>query len=147
MGGDVKLFLSAGLLTAALMMTGPALARGPVQRTSTGIIVTPAEGPEKAVRLQVYGDAIVRVTAAPTAELNLPDSLMVIAEPVSSGFTVEEGDGTVAISTSKVRATVDLNDGNVRFYGSDGQLDLGERGAGAFAPVEVEGHRFLATHQ
>ena len=45
-----------------------------------GIIVHPAQGP--AVRLQVYGDGIIRVTEAPTDSSDLAPSLMVRAKPL-----------------------------------------------------------------
>ena len=39
--------------------SGSALAAGHYSRTPTGILVTPDHGPEKAVRLEVYGDAAI----------------------------------------------------------------------------------------
>src|SRR5688572_17192739 len=63
-------------LTMMLGASGVALAQGTFRRTDTGIVVTPAQGPEAAVRLQVYGDGIIRVTSAPTRDLDLPASLM-----------------------------------------------------------------------
>ena len=58
------------------------------QRTDTGIVVTPASRPQAAVRLQVFGDEIIRVSSTPTKDLNLPQSLMVVAKPMSGNFSL-----------------------------------------------------------
>lgn len=130
-----------------LATSSAALAAGSFRRIDTGILVTPASGPEKSVRLQVYGDRIIRITAAPTDTPELPKSYMVIAEPEPAPFAVTEVRGKVTLATAKVRATVDLADGNVSFTDAGGQLDLAESRPGSFAPVDVEGQRFLATRQ
>lgn len=124
-----------------------AIAAGSYRKTDTGIVVAPDHGPKKSVRLQVYGDSIVRVTATPTADLDIPPSLMVNAKPQARGFAVNEADGRVTLTTAKVRATVSLADGSVSFTDAGGQLDLAESGPGSFAPVTVEGRKYLATHQ
>ena len=43
-------------LAAAMACVSSAALAQTYQRTDTGIVVTPARGPEGAVRLQVYGD-------------------------------------------------------------------------------------------
>ena len=61
-------------LTFAALLAGistPVLAQGTWRATQTGVEVTPEQGPERAVRLQVYGDGLIRVTAAPTGFLSL----------------------------------------------------------------------------
>jgi alpha-D-xyloside xylohydrolase len=141
--------LSFRLAAAALLLgaSGAALAAGSYRKTDTGIVVTPAEGPEKAVRLQVYGDSIVRVTASPTSDLDLPPSYMVTAVPQPRGFAVSEANGNVTLTTEKVRATVNLANGNVSFTDPSGQVDLAESGPASFAPVTAEGKKFVATRQ
>ncbi|TFI56956.1 DUF5110 domain-containing protein [Sphingomonas parva] len=135
-------------LAAALAATSAqALAAGSWRKTDTGIVVTPERGGEKAVRLQVYGDSIVRVTAVPSGDLDLPASLMVTATPQTRGFAVSEQDGVVTLTTEKVRASVSLADGNVTFIDAGGQVDLAETAPGSFAPVTVEGSKYLATRQ
>lgn len=131
---------------AMLGASGAATAAGSYRKTADGIIVTPAAGPEKAVRLQVYGDRIIRVTAAPTPDFDLPQSYMVVARP-QGAFAVSEAAGEVTLSTEKLRAIVDLDDGNVRFVDAEGQVDLIESGPGGFAPVNVEGRDYLAIRQ
>jgi alpha-D-xyloside xylohydrolase len=140
----VRLTLAAACLAGT---SSAALAAGSYRKTDTGIVVTPERGPEKAVRLQVYGDRIIRVTETPTADADLPDSFMVIAKPQARAFAVTEANGQVTLATEKVRASVDLATGNVSFIDSGGQLDLAEAGPGSFAPVTIEGKDYLAVRQ
>ena len=135
---------------AALLLLGAgsqALAQGSFRRTADGVVVTPAAGPEGAVRLQVYGDRIVRVTTSPTREIEAPDSLMVIAEPAAGGFDVTEGGGRVTLTTPRVSADIDLASGNVSFRDETGNVILSESAPAAFAPVEVEGQRYVSVRQ
>ena len=59
----------AGLLCAT---SSAALAEGSWRKVDSGVIVNPDRGSAKAVRLQVYGDQIVRVSQVPGRELDLP---------------------------------------------------------------------------
>jgi alpha-D-xyloside xylohydrolase len=115
------------------------------RRTDSGIVVTPAAGP--AVRLQVYGDGIIRATEAPTSEFNLPPSLMVRAKPLAAGFTVSEAPGAVTVSTGKSSADVELATGRVRFHDSSGRVVLAESAPPSFAPANAEGQSWLAISQ
>ena len=134
-------------IAAAVGVAGAASAAGNYRQTNTGIIVYPTAGPEKAVRLEVYGDRIVRVTAAPSAKLDVAPSLMVIATPRPGEFDVREEAGKVTLATAGARATVDLANGNVSFIDKSGELDLAESAPGNFAPVTIDGHSYLATAQ
>ena len=116
------------------------------QRTENGIVVTPAGRPQAAVRLQVYGDQIIRVTETPTKVLDLPPSLMVLAKPTMA-FTVSDGPGMVTLKTAKASADVDLQSGRVSFHDAAGRVVLAESGAPAFAPASAEGVPFLAVRQ
>jgi alpha-D-xyloside xylohydrolase len=134
----------AGLLVAT---SSAALAEGSYRATETGIVVTPDEGPERAVRLQVYGDGLIRVTAVPAETINVPESLMVTAQPKKGGFTVSEGAGTVTLATPGASAEVDLANGDVSFRDAAGNVVLAESGPAAFTPVTAEGEPFLAVTQ
>lgn len=134
-------------VTLLLGASGAALAEGSYRRTDTGIIVTPDQGPEKAVRLQVYGDEIIRVTSAPVAGLDQPASLMVTASPVANAYSVSEAPGKVTLKTAKISAEVDLANGNVIFRDASGRGVLAESGPPGFAPVSAEGKSFLAVRQ
>ncbi|HEU0100365.1 MAG TPA: TIM-barrel domain-containing protein [Allosphingosinicella sp.] len=136
------------LALAALLVGGASPpGAGTFRKTSDGVVVTPASGPEKAVRLSVYGDSIIRVTASPAARIDAPRSLMVTAKPVARGFTVAERSGHVLVKTSKIVADVDLADGGVVFRDTGGRILLAESAPGSFAPVAVEGRRFFAIRQ
>jgi len=117
------------------------------QRTDTGVVVTPARGPEAAVRLKVYADGIIRVTSLPAPGAALPPSLMVIAKPATSGFTVSEARGVVTLATPRASADVDLGSGNVRFRDAAGRIILVESGPPKFAPATAEGVPFVSITQ
>ncbi|HEY0413043.1 MAG TPA: TIM-barrel domain-containing protein [Allosphingosinicella sp.] len=136
------------LMAAALGWTATAaLAAGSYRKTDTGIVVTPAAGPEKLVRLQVYGDGIVRVTAAPTRQLDLPASLMVTARPVHGPFAVAARAGHVTLKTARLSADVDLANGNVSVRDAAGRVLVAESAPGSFTPAMAEGKPFLAVRQ
>src|SRR5437763_2688548 len=139
--------MKIALFAAAMASVSTAALAQTYQRTDTGIVVTPAQGPEAAVRLQVYGDEIIRVSATPTKELNLPQSLMVTAKPMTGNFSVVEAPGTVTLKTTKVAADVDLATGNVSFRDANGNVVLAESGSPAFAPANAEGVPFLTVRQ
>jgi alpha-D-xyloside xylohydrolase len=144
----MRSFKAARLLGAAMLLgaSSAAIAAGSYRKIDNGLIVTPASGSEKAVRLMAYGDEIIRVTATPTEQLNLPGSYVVTAAPQGDS-TVTEAPGTVTLATSKVRATVDLANGNVTFFDQNGEVDLTESAPAGFMPVQLEGKGFLATRQ
>jgi alpha-D-xyloside xylohydrolase len=122
-------------------------ATGSWTRVPAGIVVTPAHGPEAAVRLQVYGDRLIRVTAALTRTLDLPPSLMVTAQPIPGVYAVSEAAGAVTLSTGKVSASVDLDSGQVSFRDFTGRTVLTESGPALFAPASAEGVPFLSVRQ
>ena len=141
-------FAARALLAAlALGASTTALAQGSFRRTDTGIVVTPAQGSEAAVQLQVYGDNIIRVTATPERETDVPASLMVTARPVANAFSVTEAPGRVTLTTARVSAEVELANGNVRFRDAAGNLVLAESGPAGFAPARVEGRSFVSVRQ
>jgi alpha-D-xyloside xylohydrolase len=139
----MRIALVAGALAG---VSSAALAQS-YQRTDTGIVVTPAQGPAAAVRLQVYGDEIIRVTSAPARALDLPPSLMVTARPLAGTFSVSEAAGAVTLKTPKVSAEVALATGIVRFRDSGGRIVLAESGSPTFAPASAEGVPFLSVRQ
>ncbi|HEX5184427.1 MAG TPA: TIM-barrel domain-containing protein [Allosphingosinicella sp.] len=136
----------ARLALVAALIAGPAFAAGNVQKIATGIVVTPDHGPEKAVRLEVYGDAAIRVTETPTRSIDVPASLMVIARP-GGAFTVTRQAGHVLLKTRRLIADVDLGDGRVAISDASGRPLVAESGPGSFAPAEAEGRTFLAIRQ
>ena len=116
-----------------------------IAKESDGVAVTPLTGPE--VRLQVYGDRIIRVTRSPMRNLSLPPSFTVTARPGSVPFTIVDSPGQVTVATKFVRATVEFSEGKVTFTDASGQVDLAESAPGTFAPVTVDGVPFYTIHQ
>jgi alpha-D-xyloside xylohydrolase len=114
------------------------------EKTSRGILIHPTSKTErgaKTVSLEVIGDQIIRVVAAPVNKLSNAKSLCVIdsaAQKVS--FEVAETNDSVMVSTSKIKAKVSKVSGDVKFYDQNNQLILQERQGGkSFAPISVEG--------
>lgn len=138
------LCLSVFLLIASCA-TAPA-GEGSYQRSADGVIVTPAEGPARKVRLQVVNERIIRVTATPTDSLDLPRSLMVTAAP-SGRFALRREGESLVITTRRTSALVSLRTGLVTFRNADGQPALAEHVRDAFTPVTVEGQSFYAIRQ
>jgi len=140
---------AAALLAATLLAScarAHAQPGGRYQRTADGVIVTPASGPARQVRLRVMGERIIRVTATPGERVDAPASLMVIARPVTTGFRVREQGGAVILSTHHTSAEVALATGRVRFRDAEGRVVLAESRR-AFQPVTVEGKPFHALRQ
>ena len=138
-----RLTLAVALVAGATQ----AHAAGRYVRTADGIVVTPDGGSAKSVRLQVYGDEIVRVTETPTADTKVPASLMVVAAPVARAYAVTERAGHVILTTARLSADVDLSDGKVTFRDETGRVTLAESGTPGFAPVKVEGRDYTAVRQ
>ncbi len=97
------------------------------------------------MRLDVYGDGIIRVTSTPDPEVEPAQSLMVTARPLSTGFTVAETPGAVTLATPKGSAVVELATGNVSFRNAAGQVVLGESGPPTFAPASADGKPYVSV--
>lgn len=155
-----RLFVAA-LLTAPLapavlatLAPAPALATEVAfERTANGIVVTPAAGPARRLRLEVYGPRIIRVTAVEDASFALPPSLMVTAMPsTDTPFEIEVRGDKVVLKTAQAAVEVSQATGAVRFLDARGNEVLAERAGGReIKPVVVEDQtgdsRFLATRQ
>jgi alpha-D-xyloside xylohydrolase len=141
---------SALLLAGALLAT-TAAAQAPAgswQRVDDGIVVRPATGPEAVVRLLAYADGVIRVSAVPAGEdINLPQSLMVTAVPIATGYTVTEMPGHVVMSTGKAVADVDLATGAIAFRNLNGQTVFATSAPPLFRPASAEGVPFLSIVQ
>ena len=137
--------------SAILLMSLPssaALGAGPAwQRTPRGIVVRPKTGPEQAVRLQVYSDRIIRVTESADENFDTGHSVDVIASPEAPHFTVSQTPAIVVLSTGKIRASIELATGRVRFVDAQGRSQLAEYGRPRFAPVTIEGAPFVSIRQ
>lgn len=135
------------LFGAALMCGAAAPPGATVIPEKNGVSVVVANGPARWVRLQVFGDRIVRVTEAPARPASERASLMVNAAPASSGFTVRQAEGRVILSTPAMSASVSTADGRVTIRDSEGRLLVAETGSASMTPVVQEGQQFLAIRQ
>jgi alpha-D-xyloside xylohydrolase len=100
---------------------------GTFEQNASGVIVTPAAGDAKRVRIEVRSSRIMRVTAVANEDLELPASLMVLpATGPAPTFMVERKGDDLAISTSVLVAHVSLANGAVRFTDIGGKALLDE---------------------
>ena len=119
-----------------------------VERIPTGIIVHPKQGP--AIRLQVYPDGIIRVTESPSANADLPPSLMVKAKPLTNAYGLgnERSSPIIRLSTGKSTAEVDGVTGAVSFRNnSSGKVVLATSAPPSFSPTSAEGVPWLSISQ
>ncbi len=108
------------------------------QQTTDGVVVELPKGDFKRLRLQVMDDDIIRVTATPQNDFkNLPDTLMVIAKPQATEFSVSQQGDHLLLKTAEVSADVALTTGAVQFLDENGQLLLAEAER-SLAPVSSD---------
>ena len=142
----IRSALFGGLTLALLASTSAFALDGAFEKTADGVIVTPASGPAKKVRLQVMGERVIHVTATPTDSLDVPPSLMVTAKP-GGAFTVEEAAGKVVVKAGKATAEVSLTNGAVSFRDETGKLVLSENGRRPFSTETIDGKTFYGVSQ
>ena len=128
---------------AALVMT--ACGNKVCQKTAGGVVVTPLDGSAK-VRVEVYGDKLIRVSATEDKKFAKDASLIIVAKVGGTGYSVSESEEAVTVSTSALSAVVSKADGKVAFTGPDGTPITAED-ARWFEPVEVEGTTGYSVRQ
>src|SRR6185436_4248151 len=122
-----------GLLCIALVSCGAKAPEGTFTQNEAGVVVTPAMGAAKRVRIAVRSDRIVRVTAVPNENLELPASLMAVdADTPPPAFKVENEDGDLTVSTAALVVHVSLASGAVRFNDPAGKTLLVENSSREF---------------
>jgi len=115
--------LSVLLLSACVQKTP----EGSFVQNEAGVVVTPASGTAKRVRLEVRSDRIVRVTAVADENLDLPASLIVVgAKPPAVAFKVQREGNDLALTTGRMVAHVSLANGAVRITDASGKALLEE---------------------
>ena len=92
-----------GLLCVVLLAAcGAKTPEGTFTQSESGVVVTPATGAAKRVRLEVRSDRIVRVTAVADDNLELPPSLMVTqATAAPTEFKVERKADDLVLTTAQ----------------------------------------------
>lgn len=130
------------LLPAALFLFTMCFQPSWNKKDNMVIIKLRAENTEtRLLKLEVVNDEIIHVVASPDNAFSTANSLCVIDLnlPVPE-FDVKQVNGSVIVSTGKIRASVSLATGQVIFADSTGKILLGEpmEGARSFTPVTVE---------
>jgi alpha-D-xyloside xylohydrolase len=116
--------------------------KGSFVQNDAGVIVTPADFPQRRVRLEARTDRTIRVTAVADESLTMPESLMVVPSATARpAFKVAEREGVVTLSTDRVVARVSLADGAVSFTDPTGKALLTEDSKAA-APATGVSRRF-----
>lgn len=135
-----RLVLGAAIMPALYACGPEEKAAKPVSdnwhKTSDGVVVTLADSTAKKVRLQVVNDHIVRVTATPQQDFNnLPNTLMIVAQPEPTQFDVSQKDSLVVLKTGELSAEVSLVTGVVSFKDEHGRVLTTEVNRGNFSAV------------
>ncbi len=121
------------------------------EKTDYGVIVNLENGAQaRKVQLEVVTDKIIRVVAAPSDSFDTRQSLMI--QPglkKSTSFKVEEKDDKVIVSTSELRAHLDLKTGAVVFTDTTGTVLLEEVAGGGktFTPKTVGNESAFSVRQ
>jgi alpha-D-xyloside xylohydrolase len=134
------------LIATVFASTAAAAADGRWEKTADGVVVTPASGHAKRVRLQVMSDRIIHVTATPTESLETPASLMVTAKPGGTFEAHAQGDKVVLLA-GNATAEVSLTTGLVQFFDAHHKPVLAEARRAAFEPVKADGQNFWTASE
>src|SRR6218665_2720330 len=88
-----------------------------------------------AVEVQFYSPAIVRVLKWPANTSPKKESLSVIKKPEAVSFNVSQSGSIIAVSSSAVKAELDVRNGKVSFYASNSPM-LSEKDDFLFTPMK-----------
>ncbi len=121
------------------------------ERIPGGVVVQPSatvEGPRQ-IRLQVYGDSILRVTASPGDSFSKRESLITTAADPSVPFSVREEGDVVVLSTSNIVARVSKKTGELELRDGTGNLLIKEPSGGGkvLMPATVMGEDIYHVRQ
>ncbi len=115
--------------------------------TDSGVIVLPKQGSTKEIKVSVHADGIFHVIASDQVGKVVPDSLMVIDQPVVKGWEYRVQGNDLLITTSQSTAIINLNDGQMRFLDAAGQPLLQQSGQPVFKSIDVDGRPFVQVSQ
>jgi len=142
--------ISIYLLAALLFMS---CAKPGYEKTTDGIIVNLRQRQNtdvRMVRLQVMNDKVIHVSATPENKFSEENSLIIVPHKYNKvSFSVENKNNAVVLSTSSLKALVNLKTGEVSFTDTKGNSILRENKGGgkSFNPIEVEGTRGYTMRQ
>ena len=144
------LLLILPLLLACTDQANPGtdLEPGRWKATVDGVVVALEGQAFRQLRLQLVSEDIVRVTATPGEGFDdLPDTLMVVAEPETVDFTVRQQGDTVVLTTHALSAEISLDSGAVQFRNTAGELLLAEAGRSLATPLTDSANSFSVRQQ
>jgi len=134
--------MTLSLLGCAAKPGNHAEPSGRFERTAHGVLVRPASGQARTVRLQAIRSDILRVTAAPVEPapepLPVAASLMVVAEPQAVPFTLDQAGDHLRLKTDAMQAEISLADGRVRFLTAAGEPLLTALNSGEFRAADLD---------
>ncbi|MGB6429210.1 MAG: TIM-barrel domain-containing protein [Candidatus Acidiferrales bacterium] len=141
------IFASMLATTLALLLTRPPNARAQwaaldpvvsVAQQTDGALFTMKTG---MLRVQVCADSIIHIVYSPTS--SFPDAPPYVVTKTSwpaAQFTMQTSDKDVALSTARMKITVTLADGKIRFDDAAGKK-LFQEDDRSMTPVEVNGEK------
>jgi alpha-D-xyloside xylohydrolase len=126
---------------ALLLMTGCKRKNSGFTKLNNGIVVDVAhktdDNATAKVRLEVFGEKIIRVTATPEIDFPTDRSLIIVPQSSHTPFSVEEDAATVYLKTTQLTVAVGKTTGDVRFCEPSGTTILQEEPDGkSFKPFE-----------
>ncbi|MBQ5538623.1 MAG: DUF4968 domain-containing protein, partial [Bacteroidales bacterium] len=111
------------------------------KQTSKGVEVSVknvSENTPKIVRLEVFGDKIIRVSATKDDKFKDPQSLVIVDQKSQPAFKVEQNGDTVKVITNALKANVLTSNGKVFFTDLSGKVILSEADNGkTLTPYQV----------
>ena len=124
----------------------------PYEKTHNGIIVNikgDKSGDASKIRLQVYGDKLIRVSATPEKKFSNRESLIISGTPGNYDFSVQETEQDIILSTKSIKAIVAKNTGEVKFTDLNDKIILSENtdGGKTFQPITVDGTKQYSVRQ
>ena len=97
-----------------------------------------SENTPKIVRLEVFGDKIIRVSATKDDKFKDPQSLVIVDQKSQPAFKVEQNGDTVKVITNALKANVLTSSGKVFFTDLSGKVILSEADNGTtLTPYQV----------
>jgi alpha-D-xyloside xylohydrolase len=115
------------------------------QKQSNGVVLQLKDG---LLNVQVMDENIIRVAFAKDPSFFARKTIDVIAEPKDVVWNLAATPKTLTVSTARLKAVIDRNNGQVRFLNAAGQPVLAEEANGhTIEPAEVQGEKTFHIRQ
>ena len=129
------------LLLSGLLLSACGGGQSPFTQTDKGVeinVKNVQETTPKKVRLEVFGNKIIRVSATRDDKFKDPQSLVIVNQKNKTPFKVEQNGDTVKVITNALKANVLTSSGKVFFTDLNGKLILSEADNGKnLTPYQV----------